>query len=118
MTATMTATTMTTTMVMTTTTMMMLFLGALILQFFLLTLLNFFNRHYNRGRWLVFLGGACLRRCFLLCFFSHGRLIDLVQVWDYVFFLAEEKNEIKKNSIAAPSQISTNSTKSKISYIY
>ncbi len=34
------------------------------------------------------------------------------------FFLIEEKNEIKKNSIAAPSQFHTNSTNSKISYIY
>jgi hypothetical protein len=89
-TATMTAMMMVTTTVTTTTTTTTLFSGALISQFFLLTLLNFFRRHYNQGRWLAFLGGACLRRCFLLRFFSHGRLIDLVQVWEYVFFLVEE----------------------------
>ncbi len=63
--------------------------------FFDLPFLTFFHRHYNRGRWLAFLGSACLRRHFLLCFFSHGRLIDSVQVWDYVFFLVEEKNAKK-----------------------
>jgi hypothetical protein len=35
--------------------------------------------------------GVLASGAFSSLFFSHGRLFDLVQVWDNVFFLVEEK---------------------------
>ncbi len=50
-----------------------------------LTLLDFFHRRYNRGRWLAFRGGGCLWWHFVLCCFSHGRLFVLVWIWAIFF---------------------------------